>query len=115
MKLIEDDLGLRKMFSRSFEKGWTHIHSDGLDLGRITPMFAQRLSKAAQCLGTAAFDHQQQPPAVTIQHVSHIAVSPPGAGLIGGNAALLPPVAFSLPFLNLKNHPPPQTRIGLAQ
>jgi hypothetical protein len=84
-----------------------------LDLGRITSMLAQGLSKGTERFGTAPFDHQQQPRTVAIQHVGHVTVPPPGAGLIDGDSAYRAPVAPCLDLLNVVDQHPPQTSIGL--
>jgi hypothetical protein len=115
MELIEDDLSLRKMVGCSLQVGWTHVHGDGLDLGGITPMLAQCLSKGAERFGTAPFDHQEQPRAVTIQHVGYVTVSPSGASLIDSDSAHRAPVAPCLSLLNVMDQHPPQTSIGLLQ
>src|SRR5262249_415672 len=75
----------------------------------ITSMLAQGLSKGTERFGAAPFDHQQQSRAVAIQHVGHVTVPPPGAGLIDGDSAHRAPVAPCLAFLHLMDHHPPQT------
>jgi hypothetical protein len=51
-KFIKDDLGLREIVGRALEIGWTHVHGNSLDLSRLPPMLAQRLSEALERLGT---------------------------------------------------------------
>src|SRR5215468_3882498 len=101
------------MLGRSFDIGWAHVHSHGLDLRRIPSMLAQRLSKGAERFGTTPFDHEQQPP-VAIQHVSYVTVPPAGAGLVNSDAAHLAPVAPCLGLLDVMDQYSPQTRIRLA-
>src|SRR5258708_19634187 len=108
MELIEDDLGCRKMLDRSLQIGWAHVHSNGLDLSRITSMFAQCLSKGAERFGTAPFDHHQQPPPVAIQHVWDVTVSYPGPALVNSYPPHPPPLPPPLPFPALLRHHPPQ-------
>src|SRR5260370_37064427 len=95
MELIEDDLGCRKMLDRSLQIGWAHVHSNGLDLRRITSMFAQCLSKGAERFRTAPFDHQQQPRPVAIQHVTDATLFSPGAGPVNSYPAHVASVASS--------------------
>jgi hypothetical protein len=48
VELVEDDSGMRKVFGRTLDIGWVHIHSDSLDLGGIAAMLDQRLGKGPE-------------------------------------------------------------------
>src|SRR3984957_8893535 len=60
MELVENDAGLRKVLARTFDIGGAHIHCDGLDLGGIAAVFAQRLGKGSYGLDPASLHHQEQ-------------------------------------------------------
>src|SRR4029077_1750916 len=103
------------MLGCSFDIGWTHVHSNRLDLGRISSMLMQRLSKGAERFRTTPFDHEQQPRPVTIQHGGYVTVPPAGTGFINGDATHLAPVAPCLGLLDVMDQYSPQTSISLAQ
>src|ERR1700760_3111924 len=60
VELVENDAGLRKVLGRTFDIGGAHIHRDGLDLGGIAAVSAQRLGKGSYGLDSATFHHQKQ-------------------------------------------------------
>ena len=103
------------MVGGSLSVGWTHVHGDGLDLGRITSMFAQGLSKGTERFGTAPFDHQQQPPRRRNPARWSRTVPPPGAGLIDGDPSDRAPIALCMCLLNVMHQHPPQTSIVLIE
>src|SRR6266403_1965541 len=107
MELIEDDLSPGKIFGRSLQIGRTHVHGNSPDLGWITAMLAQCLGKGAERFATASFDHQQQTRTVAIQHVGHVTVPPPGAGLIDGDPAYSLPIASCLGLLDVMDQHSP--------
>jgi hypothetical protein len=43
-----DQCQLRKVFGRTLDIGWVHIHSDSLDLGGIGAVLDQRLGKGPE-------------------------------------------------------------------
>src|SRR5438552_12799270 len=50
VELVENDPGIGKVFRRTLDIGWAHIHSNRLDLGGIAPVLAQRLGKGPESL-----------------------------------------------------------------
>jgi hypothetical protein len=62
MELIEDDLGMRKVFRRALDIGWLMSMAMAWIWARITSMLAQGLSKGTERFGTAPFDHPAATP-----------------------------------------------------
>jgi hypothetical protein len=48
VELVEDDPGMRKVFGRTFEVDWAHIHGDSLDLSGMAARSTSALAKAAR-------------------------------------------------------------------
>ena len=59
VKLVEDNLSLRKMGARPLDVGRAHIQGKGFNLGGVAAVLAQGLGKSSQGLRTAALDHEQ--------------------------------------------------------
>src|SRR6516165_12073517 len=115
MELVEDDPSLRKVFDRSLDIGWAHIHGDSLDLGRISTVLAQGFGKGSQGLRTAALYHEQQAGVLGVQHSGHVAVSAPSTGLINGNPPHGTPVTLCVCLLDVVHQHSPQAGIVFIQ
>ena len=57
VELVEDDPGMRKVFGRTLDVGWAHIHGNSLDLGGIAAVLDQRLGEGRKGLRTAPLNH----------------------------------------------------------
>src|SRR6266403_1933010 len=60
VELVEDDPGMRKVFGRAHDIGRAHIHGNGLDLGGVAAVLAQRLGKGSESLCTPSLYHEKQ-------------------------------------------------------
>jgi hypothetical protein len=54
VELVEDDLGMRKVFGRALDIGRAHIHGNSLDLGRIPAVLAANEQHSVWRLVTAS-------------------------------------------------------------